>query len=443
MRSRWLFALPFVLCVIPAAAWGQGRPTRATIGELAPDFRLKSDDEVSDDKEKGEWLLERHRRKNVVALCFLMANAVGADDTVKVLKDLHDKFGRQGLLVYAWIPLTKDKAESWVKGKDLKTRFIYGGKPDEYGASYPRIYLIDTNGILTDAFHPLDRAEERVRLQMQKTPPPGADPQSLRANLTKASEALQKKDFGRAYILAKDVDAVLDEGDNLKAKTKTLLEQIQEAAKKWLEEAREAVKNGKEKEGCQILAELSVRFSGSDVAHDADTEIAALMGDVNNKGMMRKALDNVRGWMLNDEAEAREQAARYVEAIKLYEEAVEKYPDTEAAEQAGKRIDAVNADPRAKEMIAQVRAEDEARRWLEIGDRFAKVEMYVKAREYYDKVLEKHPQSKAAAAVPERLKGLPEKDPVEAADDDGKAAQQDAPDKPGENDAGGEKKDKG
>ncbi|MGE3182148.1 MAG: tol-pal system YbgF family protein, partial [Phycisphaerae bacterium] len=63
------------------------------------------------------------------------------------------------------------------------------------------------------------------------------------------------------------------------------------------------------------------------------------------------------------------------------------------------------------EMRKVIRAhydEVQADRWYDIGNRFAKLELYKEAAEYFTRVTKEHPNSTAAKRAEERLKELPE-----------------------------------
>jgi tetratricopeptide (TPR) repeat protein len=159
---------------------------------------------------------------------------------------------------------------------------------------------------------------------------------------------------------------------------------------------------------CQILAEISVRFAGTEVAVSADDERGRLMGDGKVKPKMLKAIENAKGGLLNDRAAESETTGRYLESLKLYRTVTEDFPDTDAARTASESLDRLTADPKVQDTIRGLRATEEAERWLDIGDRFAKIEMYGKAREYYQRVLDTHPGTQAAPKAQERLARVPE-----------------------------------
>ena len=412
MRAlRWTIVMGLLgAWAASATAQEEGEaPRRPVLGELAPDLYY-----LENDKDKGEGRLKKERG-HVVVLFFFRTDDSASMDAVAVLNKLYKDLGKKGVTIFGMSPEKKEKADAFMKGKQIEYGVFWGGAINQYYdvAAFPKVYLIDTNGILVDRFHPGDNLEERVRAQMRKTPSVGADPDALKNNLSQAKQALDGKAYGRAYELAKNVSTLAEKESDLGKSATKLLEQIVEAAKKWLSDAREAIQAKDYDKACRILAEISVYLEGTPVAGEAGNEIGRLMGDRELKPKMRKALDNAKGQALNDLAAEHEAGKRYVEAIKGYRETIDKFPDTEAAAAAEKAIERISSDPKTKEAITKLRVEEEADRWLDLGDRFAKIKMYDKAREYYELIRDKHPEASAAAKIKDRLKDLPKELPEE------------------------------
>lgn len=411
LAGAWLAA--------PAAA--QHTPRKAVIGEPAPDllFRTK---EGNDNKERERYLLERHRRKIVLLFFFRTTDLTSMDVLPEVLKVAAD-YHRKGVYLIFFSDENKDKAESVFKGKIesvLKEKqfgidFIWGIDFDEpYNVSAPpRVYMVDTAGILVDHFHPADRLVERLTEQIRRTPPVGTSPEELRKALSAARAQVEAKEYGRAYTLVKDVVALTEKESDIGKEAAEQLKKVEEAGRKWLDEARQAVKDKDNAKGFRILAELSVRFEGTDLAKDADIEISKLMADRELKNRINKAKDNARGEMINEEAAELATNERYIEALARYTEVSEKYPDTDAGKAAEKALEEIRADPKVQTVIAELRAEQEAERWLDLGERYARVQLYKKAREYYEKVIAAHGDTRSAARARELLNELPAEDPAE------------------------------
>ncbi|MCK4341418.1 MAG: redoxin domain-containing protein [Phycisphaerae bacterium] len=411
MRTTLRTIATVLLVALVATTAAQQRPKKPVIGEMAPEIKLTK---RRGDKE-GDSLLERYRER-ILVLFFFRSDDSASVEAIPLLNKIHKDLGKKGVVIIGISTEKTKNVESFAKGKEVEFLCYTGAEGIQhmyYVSAFPRVYLIDTGGILVDHFHPLDDLEEKILTQIRKTPPLGADPATLGKRLAQARGALSGKKYGKAYTYAKDVNILAEKGSDLEEQSGELIEQIEEAAEEWLQEARQAARKKEYEEACRILAELSIRFEGTEIGDDADKEISRLMGDRELKPKLNKAKDNARGEWINDEAAELLAGKRYLEAIKRYREVIELYPDTNAAQAAEKEVDRVNEDPKAQKRIAELRAEEEADRWLDIGDRYARIKLYNQAREYYERVRAEHPTSPAASKAKQRLDDLPEDDPEE------------------------------
>jgi peroxiredoxin len=383
-------------------------PTKVALNERLPE--LEAADWANYD---GRPTLEKLKDR-IVVLFFFRTDDTSAE-SIPTLNEVYKTFHQLGVVVIGLTPQKRDVAESVVRGKQIKFIVGYGARTDQRYevSSFPKVYLLDTAGRLVNRFHPGEELEDKIRAQMLKTPPAGADPQTLRRRYEQAIAAQKANELGRAYTLARGVTKLAGKESDIGKKATELVKQTEEGARKWLEEAKTAAKADDHDKACRLLAELSVRFAGEQIGADADTEIGRLMGNRELKPKIRKAMDNAKGQLLNDQAADHEASARYLEALKLYREVTEDYASTEASEAAEKAIERINGDPKAQETIRSLWADEEAERWLDIADRFAKVGMYDKAREFYQRIADTHPTARAAPRAKERMAKLPEEKPEE------------------------------
>lgn len=400
-----------------AGSMEEGR--KAAIGEPAPPLRVRTG---SGRETKVENVLERHRRKLVI-LFFYRSNDPASNDAAPILKKIAGEYGKRGVSI---IPITdekKEKADAFVKAKELSGEYLAQVDMEfPYNVSAPpRIYLIDPDGILVNHFHPADRLEERVKEAMRRNPPAGADPETIRRLYERAEAALKAEQVGRAYGLALEVEQLTDKETSVGQNVRKLKETVEKAAREKLDAARKAFNEKKYDEALPRLAELSVRFAGTPLGTDADTEVSRVMGERDQKSKMRAALDEARAQVIFDRASDHEADGRFMDAIRAHREIMDRYPDSELAKKSETAVDRISADPKVQAQIAAERAEAEAERWFDIAERFAKAGMNAKAREYYGMVQEKHPKSRAAARVAERLKALPADEPDEDTGGDEKA----------------------
>jgi len=396
------------LFILTAAvsAWGQEDLwiPHAVLGDKAPGIWY-----FTSDKEKGENLMDKYRDR-VLVLYFFRTDNAASDEATPIINKIYKNYRKKGVDVIAFSPEKKERVEQYVKAKEMPYLYGSGGLLHIIYdiPAPPYVCLIDTQGIFTARFHALDKLEDRLVAQLLKTPPRGADPESLKKRLKQAQTLLDGKEVGRAFTIARDVDGIAEKEGGLADNVKKLMDKCTDEAKKLLSAAKKDAEAKEYDKALPVLAELSVRFENTDVQKDVEVEISRLMGDRELKPRMQRAKDNAKGDLLNDEAADLVTIDRYIEAIDRYRDVTEKYPDTEAAKKAEAAMDKLNADPKVKAEISKRAAADEADRWLDLGDRYRRVKLYAQARDYYEKVISTHPDRRAAAKAKERLADLPD-----------------------------------
>jgi tetratricopeptide (TPR) repeat protein len=135
--------------------------------------------------------------------------------------------------------------------------------------------------------------------------------------------------------------------------------------------------------------------------------IGQMSADRELKKLIREALENAEGELLNDQAAGLEDDEYYVDAKEIYEKVIKEHADTDAAQEAERRLERIERDTTIQKKIAERRAREQAVRWLDIGDRFAALKLYDEAREHYQRLIREHPDTLAAARAKERLSALP------------------------------------
>ncbi|MEW6249998.1 MAG: tetratricopeptide repeat protein [Planctomycetota bacterium] len=401
-------------------------PTKFVMNEPAPEPEAEHWLNLSEGASNAAPRLSRYRGRLVVYYFFRTDGT--AAETIPDVVAAAKKYGKF-VQFLGFTPQAREQAESAVNGKQIKFPVGVGSQMEEkFEIAPPYIYLMDTTGRYVGRFHPGEGLEERIKAQLEKTPPPAADSQAINNRRRQAEKLLSEKQVGRAYTIAKDAGKLLDAQSPDGKRIADLVKRIEEAARKVLDEAREGAKGEKKELALKQLAELSVHFAGESIGGDADTELGRLMGDIKLKTQVRKAVNNAKGAAVNDQAADLEASRRYLEAVKLYRQVTEEFPDTEAAQAAEKSIDRINADPAAQKHIASLRADEEAERWLGLADSYAKIELYNKAREYYERIVETHPTARATAKAKERLAKLPAEEPEpETPPEEPKAKAEDQP----------------
>lgn len=376
------------------------------VGDPAPDFEIKDTDR-SKDKDEEHRLSTYEGR--IVLLFFWRSTSSRSLDMIPTLNQIHRDYRPRGVMIIAATPEEKKDVEEVAKEKQVEFFIGYGDAHRLYQVpSLPYAYLIDPDMKVAWRGNPEKNLEDRLVELMRRSPPVCADLAAEQSRLRKAEQLHEQRDYGRAYTIAAKLADLEEENAELAEKARALMEKLEQAAEKWLEEAKEAHRAGDYETACHIVATISVRFETTDVAHAAEDEIARLRAERKSKEMIRAERKKVEAEVVLDEAADFEADRRYLKALNTYEEVVKKFKDSEAAKQAQAAIERITTDSAVQQHVKKWRDAGQAERWLDLGDRFAKVEMYDLAREHYERVIDEYPTSPAAAKAKKRLKDLPE-----------------------------------
>ena len=396
MRTLLRLAVGGLLALTVGAAWAQ------EVGESAPDVEFK---ESSSNKAEGS-LLEDNRNRIIVLVFFRTFDAASID-LFPVLNELHDKYNKRGVSIIAISDEKMERVKSTAEGKGFKFRYTGEVNPDRpYKFSAPpEAYIIDIYGKVAYArFHPADDLEEKIKKVIERGAPPGSDKESLKRHFERLTKLMLQEDCGRAYTLAKELeDWVEGEDESATRRIDDLIEKIEKMADDWLKKARDEIEQKDYAPACRKLAVLSVRFHDSEIKERADRELGRLQGDNLTKPLVRKAVENAEAEVENDNAAALEMNGRYLEARDVYRGVTEDYEGTEAAREAADAIDRLGSDPAVQKEICKTQAAQQAGRWYDLGERYARVQLFALAREQLEQVIKDYPESHSAEKARKRL----------------------------------------
>jgi len=378
------------------------------VGDPAPDFEIEDTDRSRDRDEDEEHRLSSYEGR-IVLLFFWRSTSSRSLDMIPSLNEIHREYRPRGVMIIAATPEEKKDVEEVANEKQVEFFVGYGNAHRLYQVpSLPYAYLIDPDMKVAWRGNPEKNLEDRLVELMRRSPPVCADLAAEQSRLRKAEQLHEERDYGRAYTIAAKLADLEEENAELAEKAHTLMEKLEQAAEKWLEEAKEAQRAGDYETACRIVSVISVRFETTDVAHAAEDEIARLRAERKSKEMIRAERKKAEAEVALDEAADFEADRRYLKALDTYEEVVKEFKDSEAAKQAQAAIERITTDSAIQQHVKEWRDAGRAERWLDLGDRFAKVEMYDLAREHYERAIDEHPTSPAAAKAKKRLKDLPE-----------------------------------
>ena len=424
LRTTTLMAV----LLITASAYAQ---RIATIGKEVPDIKLRWNRQG--DRQDEEFYLFRTLRGGIALFYYWRSSNLDSVERLAEMEALHRKYAAKGVRFISVTADNEDKLNEVMEEKEFGFfRYHFWQSPGAYyylGAlSDPYVVLIDPRGRLAWRGVPDERFEQRLQDLIECTKPPIGDQQWLDRRFRKAERFFDQREFGRAHSTARELLQITDEGHSVHGRAEALMARCEESAVEWLREAIQAERDKKYEEAARIVAEIAVRFEDPEadeeddrrdrggsrdrrddgIQRQAEREIGRMNGDRILKGLIREAQQNARAELLNDRAANLEEDDYYLDAKRIYEEVLEEYEDTEAAKEAKKRLRRIERDDGIQKKIAERRAAEEAVRWLGIADHYAAFEFHAEAREKYQAIIKKHPDTTAAVRAKERLAELPE-----------------------------------
>jgi tetratricopeptide (TPR) repeat protein len=380
-------ACGFVICR-PAAGQKIGKP--------APEVTFSN----------SSFSIESNNGK-ILVLVFWRSDDQRSIDAIPILNDVYEKLRSKGVVIMALTSEEKDTVQKAKKDLGIRYRTGWSGNWHQTYevSSFPRAVLIDTVGTVVWKGNPSDDLELRIREQLIRTPTAGSNTAALRTRLSEAEQLSNPDDLGRAFLLAGNVAEVAEEESDIAKKAEKLKEQLEKSAADRLEEVRKALRSSDFEKAGELAAMLGVYFKSAQVGRDAKQEIDRIRADSKGKDAYNKAVKAARAVRQTDVAAAMEKSKQYHRAIEAYQEVVDKYSGAEAAKTAGDAIERIKNDPAVKRHLKSVRADEQADRWFDIGERFDRLDMAKEAKEYYEKVVTTHPDSRAAKRARAKLKG--------------------------------------
>lgn len=399
MRNTSRISAATLAILVGSAAWA------GQVGKPAPELRIR-------DKQGGKDRFSlAQMRGRIVLFCFWRPDNTESYDAIVGLNELAKKYRPRGVKFVAVTPRGKEESKQVYEDKINYHMLFMSTSEELYNVtSYPMAYIIDTRGILRWRGYPDDDLETRLREQIERTPPVATDTASLRKRLARADSARSAGKLGRAYQLASQVLGVAEDiSDKLEKEAEKLIKDIERDARKKLADVTKALKSGDIEKNCAIIADMNERLGDSEIVDDLAKEVSRLRGDKKYKDKIKAAITNAKGLLRNEQAAEIEKEKRYVAALEVYREVTEKFPDTEAAEKAQAAIKRINTTTSIQRQIKSAAAEVEAQRWLDLGDRYVRVELPDEAKKQYQKVVKQHSRSKAARKARRRLTELSKK----------------------------------
>jgi len=443
--------------------WAQGQI--GTIGKANPELY-----EIRDAKDEKKIFFSPSTYKGrVLVIYFWRVSSAECASIWPELIALDQKLKSKGVRFISMAPDTTERVDGFFRDKQIEpfsgnVRYFGSGVrfvQQAFGAlAHPEVVIMDPYGRLAWRGHPSDRLEQRILEVAESTQPLGANAKALSQLLRKAEKFVEQSEFGKAYTCVRRVARATDEDQSEHGAAQSIMDKLEEGAAEWLKKASEHERAGELDKAAYIVAELSVRFAsetrmnntgfapggggsagggqvspegggrrgggggdssgggdagsgqgGSDrgdkVARDADLEIGRMNGDRKLKQLIRTAVDSARAQLLIEEAQLLEDLGQFGLALETYDHVSEKFKENDAAKASKSAAERLRKDSKAQNAVQKYYDTDHARRLLDLGERFTRLNLNEQARQQYESIMKSYPKLPEAKVAKERLEKLP------------------------------------
>lgn len=225
------------------------------------------------------------------------------------------------------------------------------------------------------------------------------------AGLQEAKKALDRNNFVRAWEVLSEVRRRgLDQADpDLASQVDSLAQRVEAHARCTYQEAQEHLQAGRLFEGCNLLTQVARRFKGTEAASLAQSRLDEVNRDPTLAEKLRQARRKQEAERLWTSALSAEKAEDILTAYRNYKTLAQNYPDLPPGAQAQEKLSAWEADPDLMTRIHSLEADEQARKWMNLARNYFLNQVYSEAIQYYQKVIDTHPESSLAAEARTRL----------------------------------------
>jgi len=314
------------------------------------------------------------------------------------LIELNKKYASQGVVFIGLTDEPRAVAEPFVRELGMNYAVGGGSKSDVTYAvtGIPHAFLVDANGVIAWAGHPMDGGfVAAIEATMKKTPPTmmtPAEKASVLALLDSAEAAIKKEQWGAAASMVGRI-ARPDDDPVVKERTAAARKVLADHAALLLAAAEESIKAKDYVKGSQALCDVAAMAPGSEPAAKASARLKELMADES----IRAAIDEGRRERAAADllAEVDRAAAKQAPAatLKALDGVAAKFAGTKSGEAAAERAKAMRADKQLMAKIQADGADKEAKSLLSMARSFLKSGMPEKAKPYIDQVIQKYPDT--------------------------------------------------
>lgn len=269
------------------------------------------------------------------------------------INDIHKRFKDDGVVIVSLSDESNSTVGPFVK--EMKMKYLVGSGSTsirDFGVNaIPRAFLVDPNGIVRWAGHPMAGLDNEIDKAVQKYKPIrrlGGGPEWNDHLLTEIEGALERNDYQTARINLRRLDVESmnpkDTKDKLGQRYANVLSTLSTAAESELRMAMTDIKAKRYETAMNTLKKLAVDFPLAPVGKKATDELKRLQNDPEvskarrgsfNSKLAANALKRAKGALV---------AGDKLTAYRRLKALVNKYSETSAADDARKILAKLEAD---------------------------------------------------------------------------------------------------
>ncbi|MFH1747383.1 MAG: redoxin domain-containing protein [Planctomycetota bacterium] len=385
-------------------------------GTYAPD--IEAEDWMN--TEGGEPISLSELRGMVVVLYFWVSWHAGGENLIPMINQVenHPRLGRRrGVFIMGVTESDRSRVEEMVEEERIFFPIALESKAhEEYEInSFPRVVVIDPEGKIAYTGWPgQDRGEEFVTQILDviaNVPPTRTHPREAaecQRYLERARDYIRAADYKAAFQVARNAHQRALTGDQLKTKCQDMLDLIEALGRDQLATGLQLVDNKDYEGGVTYLRDVMRLFRGMQSSKTAKRRLKSLE---ERYPEVKRVLES-----LKHHAEARGllAAARddlwnrsFGPACETLERLLKDYDDTEIAASARIILDRMEKNQTIMGYVRDHKASRDCTNWMGQARSFKRVGNFSKAKEYFRKVIDEHPNTIFAEEAYRELAELP------------------------------------
>lgn len=281
--------------------------------------------------------------------------------------------------------------------------------------SLPHIVIVDPLGAIVYSGWPGtgggNEFVKKIQDLLEKTPPTKTHPREAEVSrkcLEDAKRELRESNYFRAFRDSRLAFEHALQGDPLKVQCQNMLDLVDALGRDLLARGERQLEEKKFAEGVLTLRQVITQFRGSDTAKRARRLLESMAKDnedVKKAVEAQKQEDLARAELKGALEDIRQR--KFADAIDSLLKIEKDYADTSAATDARELKARMLKNETVAAVVRDHLARAECESWLSQGRNMARSKRFREAKEFFEKVLDKHPDTSFAEEARKELIKLP------------------------------------